>query len=382
MSGDVLKHPLNRYVEKGGKRMRYGYTTGSCATAASKAAALMLFTGEIKDTVEIATPKGWDLVIDLFDCRIDGGTASCAVVKDSGDDPDVTKGTRVYAAVRLIDDPGVVFKRGKGLGVVTLPGLSIPVGEPAINPTPRAMMRKALAEVAEAYDYTGGFEVTISLPEGEELAKRTFNPKLGVQGGLSILGTTGIVTPMSEESLKASMRLELSVLKEKGCRDILFVPGNYGADFAAELGLKSDRMVKISNFVGYMFERAENMGIARILFVGHLGKLVKVAGGIFQTHSSYSDARMEILAAYAALDGADQACVSEIMHCTTTDDAVETLRAHGFDRDYFDHLAERVKIRCERKVYQNIAVEVVLFSRKYGLLGQTKGAAAFEALFK
>ena len=365
MSGDVLKHPLNRYVEKGGKRMRYGYTTGSCATAASKAAALMLFTGEIKDTVEIATPKGWDLVIDLFDCRVDGGTASCAVVKDSGDDPDVTKGTRVYAAVRLIDDPGVVFKRGKGLGVVTLPGLSIPVGEPAINPTPRAMIRKALAEVAEAYNYTGGFEVTVSLPEGEELAKRTFNPKLGVQGGLSILGTTGIVTPMSEESLKASMRLELSVLKEKGCRDILFVPGNYGADFAADLGLKSDRMVKIS-----------------ILFVGHLGKLVKVAGGIFQTHSSYSDARMEILAAYAALDGADQACVAEIMHCTTTDDAVETLRAHGFDRDYFDHLAERVKIRCERKVYQNIAVEVVLFSRKYGLLGQTKGAAAFEALFK
>lgn len=382
MSEDILKHPVDRYVEKGGKRMRYGYTTGSCATAASKAAARMLFSSEIKDTVEIATPKGWDLVIDLFDCRVDGDTASCAVVKDSGDDPDVTKGTRVYAAVRLKDEPGVVFKRGKGLGVVTLPGLSIPVGEPAINPTPRAMMRKALAEVAETYHYTGGFEVTISLPEGEELAKRTFNPKLGVEGGLSIIGTTGIVTPMSEESLKASMRLELSVLKEKGIRDILFVPGNYGADFSEELGLQTDRMVKISNFVGYMFEQAENMGIERILFVGHLGKLIKVAGGIFQTHSSYSDARMEILAAYAALQGADQSCIAQVMGCTTTDDAVEVLRQSGMGRDYFDHLAERVKIRCERKVYQNIAVEVVLFSRKYGLLGKSKGAETFEALFK
>ena len=178
------------------------------------------------------------------------------------------------------------------------------------------------------------------------------------------------------------MRLELSVLKEKGIRDILFVPGNYGADFSEELGLQTDRMVKISNFVGYMFEQAENMGIERILFVGHLGKLIKVAGGIFQTHSSYSDARMEILAAYAALQGADQSCIAQVMGCTTTDDAVEVLRQSGMGRDYFDHLAERVKIRCERKVYQNIAVEVVLFSRKYGLLGKSKGAETFEALFK
>ncbi len=382
MKRDEIKHPLKRYVEKGNKRMRYGYTTGSCATAASKAAAVMLLSGQTLETIDISTPKGWDLTIDLFDCRILDQTASCAVVKDAGDDPDVTDGMRVYASVKLTNTPGVTFKRGKGLGLVTLPGLSIPPGEPAINPTPRKMMRRELAAVASQFDYDGGFEVTISLPDGETLAKRTFNPKLGVEGGLSIIGTTGIVTPMSEESLKASMRLELSVLKEKGFRDILFVPGNYGADFAAELGLKADRMVKISNFVGYMFEQAEKMQIKRILFVGHLGKMVKVAGGIFQTHSSFADARMDILTAQAACMGADQRCAERLMACTTTDDAVEVLQDCGFGRDYFDRLAERVKWRCERKVYQNIAVEVVLFSRKHGLLGKSENAEEFEALFK
>ncbi|WP_329887041.1 cobalt-precorrin-5B (C(1))-methyltransferase CbiD [Pseudoramibacter faecis] len=371
---------LEKYIEKGGKRMRYGYTTGSCATAASKGAATMLLSGERRDAVTIDTPRGWQLTIDLYDIEMTAEAVTCSVIKDAGDDPDVTDGMRVFATVRRQAEPGVTFKGGPGVGIVTLSGLSIPVGEPAINPTPRAMMRRELAAVARAFGYPGGFEVTIAMPEGVELAKRTFNPKLGVVGGLSVIGTSGIVTPMSEESLKASMKLELSVLQEKGYENVLYVPGNYGADFAKSLGLDLTPMIKISNFVGFMLEQAERMQVKRILFIGHLGKLIKVAGGIFQTHSAVSDARVEILAANAAWMGADRGCIDRILHCTTTDDAIPIIQEAGLD-GYFDHIAQRVKKRCEAKVYGNVAIEVILFSRDYGLLGQTAGARAFKELF-
>lgn len=371
---------FEKYIEKGGKRMRYGYTTGSCATAASKGAATMLLSGERRNAITIDTPKGWQLAIDLYDIEMTAEAVTCSVIKDAGDDPDVTDGMRVFATVRRQTEPGVTFKGGPGVGRVTLSGLSIPVGEPAINPTPRAMMRRELAVVAKDFGYTGGFEVTIAMPEGIELAKRTFNPKLGVVGGLSVIGTSGVVTPMSEESLKASMKLELSVLREKGYENILYVPGNYGEDFAKSLGLDRAPMIKISNFVGFMLEQAERMGVKRILFIGHLGKLIKVAGGIFQTHSAVSDARMEILAANAAWMGADRGCIDRILHCTTTDDAIPIIREAGLD-GYFDHIARRVKARCEARVYGNVAFEVILFSRNCGLLGQTAGAKAFKELF-
>ena len=372
---------LDRFIEKDGKKLRYGYTTGSCATAAAKGAAMMLLGGQDVPEAAIDTPKGWRLTLPLFDREFDSVGATCSVIKDAGDDPDVTHGVRVFATVHLTAEPGVTFEGGIGVGTVTLPGLAVPVGEPAINPVPRQMMRKELDEVARAYDYAGGFRVTIAIPQGVEIAKRTFNPKLGIMGGLSVVGTSGIVEPMSETALMASMKLELEVLKNKGFDDIIFVPGNYGRDFADSLSLDRERMIKISNYVGFMFEEAERLMFRRILFIGHLGKMVKVAGGLFNTHSHVCDGRMEILAANAAWLGGSRQLVDAIMGSTTTDDAVKSILAADIP-GYFDHLAERAKMRCEDKVFGNITVEIIIFSKEYGLLGASDGAMALAESLK
>ncbi len=323
-----------------------------------------------------------------------------SVVKDAGDDPDVTHGVKVYATVTKKESPGITFCGGLGVGTVTRAGLSIAVGEPAINPVPREMMTREIMKVMKDKDYAGGFEVKIAIPQGVELARRTFNPKLGIVGGLSVVGTSGIVEPMSEEALKESMRLELvgtsgivepmseealkesmrlelAMLKAQNTLKIIFVPGNYGRDYALAQGLPDALMVKTSNYMGYMLEEAEHMGFEEILLVGHLGQLVKVAGGLFNTHSAVCDGRMEILAAHAALLGAPQELVAKIMESVTTDEATNYLLAQGLD-GYFDHLAQAVKKRCEAKVYGNIHIEAILFSKEHGFLGASSGALEME----
>lgn len=333
----------------------------------------MLLSREKIDIVGIDTPKGWPLEIEVFDGYFDEHSASCSVIKDAGDDPDITDGVKVFVKIIQKPEVGIIFKGGIGVGTVTLKGLSIPVGEPAINPVPREMITREMMKVIKEYDAEGGYEVEISIPDGVELAKRTFNPKLGIEGGLSVVGTSGIVEPMSEEALKASMKLELAMLKTKGAETIIFVPGNYGKDFAESMDLRLDVLIKTSNFIGFMFEEAERMGFKKILLIGHLGKLVKVAGGLFNTHSAVADGRMEILAAHCALLGGSRECVRKIMNSTTTDEATDYLQAENLP-GYFDHLAEAVKKRCMAKVYQNIEVEVVLFSKTHGHLGESSGA--------
>ncbi|MEG0379596.1 MAG: cobalt-precorrin-5B (C(1))-methyltransferase CbiD, partial [Eubacterium sp.] len=256
---------LDKYIEKGGKRLRYGYTTGSCATAAAKAALIMLLTGQVIKTIDIDTPKGWPLNLEVFDQQVGENWASCAVVKDGGDDPDITNGVKVFVKITAKNEAGISFKAGLGVGQVTLKGLSLPVGEPAINPVPREMITREMMKVMKDQGKEGGYEVEVSIPEGVELAKRTFNPKLGIMGGLSVAGTSGIVEPMSEEALKASMKLELSMLKAKGAQNIIFVPGNYGKDFAESLNLNTEVLIKTSNFVGFMLEEAERLEFERIL---------------------------------------------------------------------------------------------------------------------
>lgn len=370
---------LNKTIEKDGKALRYGYTTGSCATAATKGALLMYLNQTKWETVEIATPKGWVLDLLLHDQAFSEDTASCSVIKDAGDDPDVTNGIKIFSKITPSEKEGIEFVGGFGVGKVTAPGLSIPPGEPAINPTPREMIKAeidaVLAQTAGKIKVTlpKGWRVELSIPLGEELARRTFNPKLGIEGGLSIIGTSGIVEPMSEEALKASMKLELSVLKARGYTEIIFVPGNYGKDFSEELGLNEDKLVKTSNFMGFMLDEAERMGVEKILLVGHLGKLVKVAGGIFNTHSSVADGRMEILAAHAGLQGASREVMEKIMNARTTDEATDIILAANLP-GYFDKLAEVVKKKVTDRVYQTIDMEVVLFSKIHGLLGQSKDA--------
>ncbi len=353
-----------------GKKLRKGYTTGSCAAGAAKAAVYLLCTGTALEQVVIDTPGGGRLTLPVSDCRREGAIASCSIVKDAGDDPDVTDGMKIFAKVCLTEDKQVLIEAGEGIGRVTLPGLKIPVGRPAINPVPLQMIETEVRRVLPA---DKGALIVLSAPGGEERAGKTFNAKLGIVGGISILGTTGIVEPMSQEALKESLALKLSVMGSGGLTQALFVFGNYGEVFARKnLGVDSEYVVKIGNYLGFMLDKALEYGFKEVLIVGHLGKLVKVAAGIFQTHSRVADARAEILCAYAALAGAPQEVVEKIYECPTTEGAVEVMDRFGVQ--IFPQIAARVVRRCQEYVRQEIEIGAVLFNGADHLLAMD-GAA-------
>ena len=351
---------MERYIVKGGKRLRYGYTTGSCATAAAKAAALMLVSKNTVDRVSIDTPKGWTLDIDVYGASIKGVKASCFVVKDGGDDPDVTNGMRIYAHVTLTDKNEIEIYGGDGVGRVTRKGIGIEIGRPAINKTP---LQTIEAEVRSVIGDASGAIITISAPEGVDIAKRTFNPRLGIEGGISIIGTSGIVEPMSEDAIKESMLLELNILKEAGAKAAVFAPGNYGRDFCMRNGIDEKIIVKTSNYAGFMIESAAEKGFEKILWVGHIGKLVKVAGGVFNTHSRVADARMETLSALCALRGAGTDVIKSIMESITTEEAVDIIIEKGLSA-VFEDISKRVSSRSRLYSYDQIEVASAIFSQK------------------
>lgn len=362
--------------------LRKGYTTGSCATAAAKAAAYLIFKGSCAE-VSIMTPKGIKLDLEVLEGQIiDEKTAKCGIRKNSGDDPDITDGVMIYAKVSLNDDSSgkILIDGGEGVGRVTLPGLSCKVGEAAINPTPRKTIEAAVSEILQKFDYKGGAFVEISLPQGVELAKRTFNPKLGIVGGLSIIGTSGIVEPMSEQALIDTIKVEMSMRKATGCRYLLITPGNYGETFLKE-NFDVDRFysVKCSNFIGNALDFAEQMGFSGILFMGHIGKLSKLAGGIMNTHSKYADSRMEIMAAYAAKLGAKQELIEEIFNCVTTDSAYEKIKEADalLCENLMKLLMERIIYHLKARTHDTLEVAAVMFSNKYGLLAKSDNADEF-----
>ncbi len=297
---------------------------------------------------------------------------SCAIEKDSGDDPDVTKGTLIFAAVSRSDTPGVAIDGGVGVGRVTKQGLDQPVGAAAINSVPRRMIRENVEEVCRLTDYHGGITVVISAPEGAALAKKTFNPRLGIEGGISILGTTGIVEPMSEQALVDTIRVELTQRRASEADYVLLTPGNYGADFIrGSLGLDPALAVQTSNFIGDALDICRELGFKGALLIGHIGKLVKLAGGMFNTHSKYGDCRMEILAAQAAACGISPAGASELLECVACDDALRILREEGVYEETLRRLTERVHRLLTIRAGEDMEVGVVLFSKVYGLLGRT-----------
>ena len=273
---------LEEYINVGTKRMRCGYTTGTCAAAAARAAAELLLCGELVPAVTVSTPAGIDVIVEVEEHDSGNGWAQCAVQKDSGDDPDVTNGALVYARVEFCDKPGITIDGGVGVGRVTREGLDQPVGAAAINSTPRRMIAEQVEKVLEeAPAFEKGLLVTISIPAGVELAAKTFNPRLGIEGGISVLGTGGIVRPMSEDALISSIELEMKTLRARGVVDLLVVPGNYGRDFACgQLELDMDQAVSCSNYFGATLDAAVVLGFERVLIVGHIGKMAKVAGGI------------------------------------------------------------------------------------------------------
>ena len=365
---------MEEYVIKDGKRLRLGYTTGSCAAAAAKAAAWMLLTGHEKRTIDLLTPKGVSLTLDVLEITRTPDTVSCAIRKDSGDDPDVTHDTLVFAAVQRTETPGVTIDGGAGVGRVTKRGLDQPVGAAAINSVPRRMIRENVEEVMRLCDYCGGLAVMISVPEGEALAKKTFNPRLGIEGGISILGTTGIVEPMSEQALLDTIRVELRQRRENGADYILLAPGNYGADYIRDfIGLDPKTAVLTSNFIGDSLEFCKEFGFHGALLIGHIGKFVKLAGGMWNTHSKFGDCRMEIIASHSAALGLRAERTEEILHCATCDDALRILDEEGLKDAFLVRLGQRIGTMLGYKSGE-LQSGAILFSKEYGFLCETEHA--------
>lgn len=388
------------FVVKEHKKLRKGFTTGTCAAAAAKGAALTaVFGAAPSEAVEITTPGGARLTLPLLTERKPeagaagrpGAFARCAVKKDSGDDPDVTDGVMVFAKVTLTagGEGRILIDGGQGIGRVTKPGLACAVGEAAINPTPRRMIGEEVFRVIEEAGYEGGAEVEISIPDGVFLAQKTYNPRLGIVGGISVLGTSGIVEPMSEQALIDTIKVEMNIRKAAGAEYLLITPGNYGETFLKEtMDLKDVYTVKCSNFLGESLDYAVELGFQGILFTAHIGKLVKVAGGIMNTHSRYGDARLEIITAHAARLGAGRETAEKLLSCVTTDEAIAVLdRAEGGENipssirvQTIKSILERVDYHIKERVRGCMTTGAVMFSNHYGYLGQT--ALAVELIEK
>lgn len=365
----------NQYVIKNNKKMRLGYTTGSCAAGAAKAAAKMLFEGEKVEQVDLMTPKGILLHLTILEQQISPDKCSCAVRKDGGDDPDMTNGMLIYASVERSKDTGVFIDGGAGVGRVTRKGLEQPIGAAAINRVPRAMIQREVEQICEECGYEGGLLVTISAPKGNEVGARTFNPRLGIEGGISILGTSGIVEPMSEAALVKSIEIEMDMRLAQGTEYLLVTPGNYGAAYLREhMELPFEQSIKCSNYVGETLDMALNKGAKGILFVSHLGKFVKVASGIMNTHSRQADARVETMASSAIRAGADLDTARKILECQTTDEALDVLSQTSYMQNTIEQIVGRIQYYLNHHTYGQMLTGAVIFTNSYGYLGQTADA--------
>lgn len=372
------------------KVLRGGYTTGACVAAGAKAAALYLLGGLVDDVVEITALDGTRLTIPVKKIeRLEDGQLTkgepvirAEIVKDAGDDPDITNGTSVFVSLTMVAGdnweqelkavPGrsvryenILFEAGEGIGHATKPGLSLSVGEPAINPGPRKLVYNSLLEV---FGYPKPCKVRIDIPAGSELAQKTLNPVLGIEGGISVIGTTGVLRPMSEEAFKESLVPQIKVARAAGFNAQIFVPGKIGERIAASWGLPEEAMVQTSNFIGYMLEAAADIGLERILLFGHIGKLAKVAAGVFHTHNRVGDARLETLAAYSASLGMPREGVERILAAVTTEEALPVIAGYGLEGVY-ERIAARASYRAERLIFNKVQVGTVLVTLQGELLG-------------
>jgi len=366
---------IDKYMTVDGKQLRMGYTTGSSAAAASKAAAMMLLSKTTVDTVCLMTPKGIDVTLEILHITRKNKEISCGVKKDAGDDPDVTNGMIIYAKVALIEADEIHITGGIGIGVVTKAGLNQPIGNAAINSVPRSMIMKELQNLKEDYHYEGGFSIIIYAPEGEEIAKRTFNKRLGIVGGISILGSSGIVEPMSDNAIVQTIKAEIDVHKANHEKYLVITPGNYGANYCKEsFDFSDESVVKCSNFIGIALEYAAELGFVGVLLIGHGGKLVKLAGGMFNTHSRYGDCRAEIICAHAIACGVDSQIARKILDCVTVDEMIIQIKEEALRQKVLNRILDKIHFLTNERVFGRMAIETVIFTQKLGLLGKTQNA--------
>ena len=355
-----------------GKALRKGYTTGSCATAAARVAALMVLRQQVINQVSIVTPSGVALFLNVEQPLIEGQQASAAIRKDGGDDIDATHGMLIYARVSLNDGGVIRLEGGEGVGRVTRNGVGLPVGCAAINKTPRQTIEQAVRDVIGP---NRGAEIVIFAPEGEERAKKTYNDRLGIKGGISIIGTSGIVTPMSEESWIRSLSIELEMKRANGLEKIILVPGNHGERFVSQqMSIDGDYVVTMSNFVGYMLQETVRLGFRHVVLVGHPGKLVKIAAGIFHTHSHIADGRMETLISHLALMGAPVELLQAVDRCDTTEAAIELIAERGWQAVYHQ-IARKICFRVDQMLRfssDKPKCDAVMFSFENQVLGSNR----------
>ncbi len=368
---------LEHMIRSGNRLLRCGITTGTCAALAASGAVRLLLTGEAPETLALVTPKGLRVELPALDCRLEDGRTFCAVKKDAGDDPDVTDGLLVVVHAEKAER-GVLIEGGEGVGVVTKPGLDQPVGAAAINSVPRRMIRAAAEEVCADAGYGGGLVLTVSIPEGERVAQRTFNPQLGIEGGLSVLGTSGIVEPMSERAIVETIAVEIRQAAALGARRLILAPGNYGLDYVRERLPELDglKCVKCSNFIGDAVDAAVLEGVEEVLLVGHIGKLVKLAGGITNTHSRNADCRMELFTAHAALCAAGTELCRELMGQISADACIAVLDTADLRQPVMESLLAAIQRTLEKRSGGALEIGALVFSNEYGLLGMTQEAEA------
>ncbi len=367
------------YVYKNHKKLRCGYTTGTCAAAATKAAVRMLLTQVPVKEIKINTPKGITLNLEILDITITDNYVICAVKKDAGDDADCTNGILVYSKASF-EPSGIIIDGGTGIGRITKPGLEQPEGAAAINSVPRKMIKQAALEELENAGLESGLKIIISSPEGEELAKKTFNPKLGIKGGISILGTSGITEPMSEKALIDTIYIEMKQKKSQyKYKEVLLIsPGNYGRNFAMETwGINLEQGLKCSNFIGETLDMAFMLGFKKILFIGHIGKLIKIAAGIMNTHSKVADARMETLCSCAVLAGCNIETACNILQCTTTDEVIPILERQNILNKTMDIMLGKILANMKNRTENQIEIEVIVFSNQAGTLAMSSKASEF-----
>ena len=366
-----------------GRELRAGYTTGTCAAAAAKASLSMLLTGEPVEAVTVTLPAGPVLTLETEEVRMERDFCSAAVRKDAGDDPDVTDGILIHVKAELVPGPaGVEILGGRGIGRVTRPGLDQPVGEAAINRVPREMIRQGAEEVLKAACISSRVRFTVSAPEGEALAEKTFNPRLGITGGISILGTSGVVKPMSRSALIETVRVDMRVHAAEG-RPVLAVPGNYGLAFLSRTyGIPEADPVIMSNYVGEAVDAACASGARGLVLAGHLGKFVKLAGGIMNTHSREADCRMELLAAHALRCGASRKVLLGVLGAATTEEAADLIIGAGLKEAVFASVLAAAEQSIARRSGGKVETAIIIYTLQHGVLAESGNARRLIEAYK
>jgi len=352
--------------------LKYGITTGATAAAAAKAATIAA-TAKPVERVVIPTPIGLRFEVPIKSSRKLGtDAAEATTIKDAGQDIDATDKMEITATVKLTNDGKITIKSGQGIGTVTKAGLQVAIGEGAINPVPKTMITEA---IKEALPPNRGADVLISAPDGANITKKTTNDKLGIKGGISILGTTGVVKPYSMEACRRSLVPQIDVALARGYKRILYVPGNIGERIAKEkFGVPEDAIVQTGDFVGYMLDKALDKEVREIILLGHSGKLVKLAANIFNTHHKIGDSRNEVIASYAGAVGANQKTINELLEANTSDEATAILQTLNLTEATYDRIAKRVHQRVSDRVENKIKISVVIVAMDGRVLGMDTNA--------